>query len=290
MSIVIENLSYDHQHGTSFERQILSSVDLMVSKGSVCAVMGETGCGKSTLFYLIAGLYEPAVGRIMIDGEDINSTRYDRIDLRKKLGIVFQHPRSQLLETTAYKNAAYGLKHTDLSEDEKDERVRWAFDATGFDYDTIKDRSPLELSGGERRRLAIASVLAKMPEYLILDDPVAGLGSAERERLLNLIKELRKDGMTILISTHHSEFAASCADDVAIMKDGRIAAFGEIHKIFCMRQLMEDCGIRYGFPSWISTMLTERGLLDENDAITTEELLSLIRQALMKKSSQGEIE
>ena len=288
MSIVIENLSYDHHIGSTQNVQALKSVDLMIVKGSICAVMGRTGCGKSTLFNLIAGLYEPAVGRIMIDGEDINSNRYDRLSLRKKLGIVFQHNRSQLFETTAYRNAAYGLKHADLSEDEKKERIRWAFDVTGFDYDTVKDRSPLELSGGERKKLAIAAALVKRPDYLILDDPVAGLGPGERKGLLVILKKLNQDGMTILVSTHHSEFAATCADDVAIMKEGRIAAFGEVHKIFGMRQLLEECGIRNGFPSWISAMLTERGLLKENDAITTEELLPLIKDALMKRSGRRE--
>lgn len=289
MSIVVENLSYDYDHGTPFETRALQSVDFEIREDSICAVMGKTGCGKSTLIQLIAGLYEPADGRIIIDGEDINDTSYDRLSLRKKLGIVFQYPESQLFETTAYKDVAFGLKHSGLSDEEKDENIRWALKATGFDFDTIKDQSPLGLSGGEKRRLAIAGVLAIRPKYLILDEPIAGLDPEGRERFLGLLKELNQNGVTIIIVTHNAEAVAACAKDVLILKEGKVADFGEVHKVFRKRQLLKECGIKPGFPAWISDMLKERGLLEENDAITIEELMPLIREALLKKGGKERI-
>ncbi len=274
MSIQIEGLSYKYDPETPFETMALDDVDLTIEKGSICGIMGRTGCGKSTLIQLIAGLYPPDRGRILIDGEDINAPGYDRNDLRKKLGIVFQYPESQLFETTAYKDVAFGLKHSGLTDKEKDENIKWALKATGFDPEEIKDKSPLGLSGGEKRRLAIAGVLAVKPDYLVLDEPIAGLDPAGRKRFISLLKRLNKSGVTIIMVTHNADAVAECADTLVVMKKGRVEVTGNIHDVLSKRNVLKESGVDTSTAAGLSDVLAEKGILNESKAITIEELVS----------------
>jgi energy-coupling factor transport system ATP-binding protein len=280
MSIRIENLDFVYSADTAFETHALKDVSLVIEKGSICGIMGRTGCGKSTLIQLIAGLYSPGEGKIVIDGEDINEEGYNRNDLRRKLGIVFQYPESQLFETTAYKDVAFGLKHSGLTDEEKDENIRWALTVTGFDPDEIKDKSPLGLSGGEKRRLAIAGVLAVKPEYLILDEPIAGLDPEGRNRFIGLMKKLNESGMTIIMVTHNADAVAECTDSLVLMKDGRIAASGEIHDVLGSRDILRNCGVEMSTAAGLSEALCSAGVLKDDRAITPEELVSDIVDAL----------
>jgi energy-coupling factor transport system ATP-binding protein len=278
MSIEIRDLSFIYDPEGPFEKRALDNVSLTIEKGKITGIMGRTGCGKSTLIQLIAGLYLPTSGTIMTDGEDINSPEYDRLKLRSKMGVVFQYPETQLFETTAYKDVAFGLKHSELTDEEKDENIRWALSVTGFDFDEIKDKSPLGLSGGEKRRLAIAGVLAVRPEYLILDEPVAGLDPTARERFLDLLKELNREGMTIIMISHNTDAMTRCAQDLILLKGGRVRLAGEIHDVFSDSAAMEECGVAPGSAQRTAMMLAGRGLDMKPGIISIEELmLELVR-------------
>ena len=199
MSIRVEDISYIYGKGSPFEKTALSHVDLTINKGEFIGVIGHRGSGKSTLIQIMAGLLTPTAGTVMLDGQDIHARRYDRSILRRKVGIVFQYPECQLFETTVEKDVAFGLKHSGLSAAEKQARVRWALETVGFSFEKVHDQPPMGLSGGEKRRVAIAGVLATKPEYLILDEPIAGLDPLGREAFLQLITELNRGGMTILM-------------------------------------------------------------------------------------------
>ena len=205
MPITVTNLTCVYGAGTPFETTALRDVSVTVENGSFVGILGRTGCGKSTLIQIMAGLLTPTAGTVMLDGQDIHARRYDRSILRRKVGIVFQYPECQLFETTVEKDVAFGLKHSGLSAAEKQARVRWALETVGFSFEKVHDQPPMGLSGGEKRRVAIAGVLATRPEYLILDEPIAGLDPLGREAFLQLITELNRGGMTILMVSHNAD-------------------------------------------------------------------------------------
>lgn len=252
MSIEIRDLtfSYPAAHG---KIDALRGIDLTIRKGSFVGFMGRTGCGKSTLMQLIAGLKEPDSGSILIDGVDIFARHYDRKELRKKIGIVFQYPEYQLFETTVEKDVAFGLKHHRLSKTEVNERVRWALSQMGFDYESIREQSPLALSGGEKRRVAIAGVLAVKPEILIFDEPVAGLDPVGREEFLSLVRRLNQMGTTILMVSHNADALAAVAERIVLLEQGKITADGSPTEVFDKR----TDGISEAYT--ISRMLSEKG-------------------------------
>lgn len=178
MPITVTNLTCVYGAGTPFETTALRDVSVTVENGSFVGILGRTGCGKSTLIQIMAGLLTPTAGTVMLDGQDIHARRYDRSILRRKVGIVFQYPECQLFETTVEKDVAFGLKHSGLSAAEKQARVRWALETVGFSFEKVHDQPPMGLSGGEKRRVAIAGVLATKPEYLILGRADRGTRSA----------------------------------------------------------------------------------------------------------------
>ena len=194
MLIKIESVSFTYAPGTAFETAALSDINLSIEGGEFIGLMGHTGCGKSTLIQLIAGLLRPSRGKILLEGRDINQKGYERNELREKVGILFQYPEYQLFETTVERDIAFGLKYLPLSAGEKSERVRWALETVGFSFDDIAAQSPLGLSGGEKRRMAIAGVLAAKPQILILDEPVAALDPLGRCDFMEFISGLNRSG------------------------------------------------------------------------------------------------
>ena len=175
MPITVTNLTCVYGAGTPFETTALRDVSVTVENGSFVGILGRTGCGKSTLIQIMAGLLTPTAGTVMLDGQDIHARRYDRSILRRKVGIVFQYPECQLFETTVEKDVAFGLKHSGLSAAEKQARVRWALETVGFSFEKVHDQPPMGLSGGEKRRVAIAGVIAMQPKCIVLDEPTAAL-------------------------------------------------------------------------------------------------------------------
>lgn len=201
---------------------VLDQVSLQIGAGEFVGIVGCTGCGKTTLLKAMAGLLEVQSGEILLDGENIFSRRFDRAVLRRKVGMVFQYPEYQLFAQTVEKDVGFGLKYSRLSREEKQERVRWALEQMGFSYEEIKDQSPLSLSGGEKRRVAIAGVLATKPELLMLDEPLAGLDPMAREMFLEFLERLTGQGVTVLMVSHNLDALAQHAARIIGMKQGKI--------------------------------------------------------------------
>ncbi len=280
MPIEVKNISCRYGERTSLEVQALEGLSFQVSDGEFVGIMGRTGCGKSTLLQLIAGLLSPGEGQILIDGIDINGIGYDREILRRKLGIVFQYPEYQLFETTVERDVAFSLKHSDLSRDEKAERVRWALEAVGFGPEEAARQSPLSLSGGEKRRVAIAGVLAAKPEILLFDEPIAGLDSVGRQRFLELVAGLHHGGTTILMVSHNAEALCEYADRILVLDRGRLAADGTPEEIFGDLGRAEKQQIGAGDVRRIAQGLYEKGRISAPDIVKYQILLDELKNIL----------
>lgn len=232
MPISAKDVSLIYSPGTPFETAALKNVGFTVEDGEFVGIMGHTGSGKSTVLQLMAGLLTPTSGVIEVDGRDICDRRYDRSELRKKVGVVFQYPECQLFEATVEKDVAFGLRYSGLSGAEIADRVKWALEIAGFDFEKVRKVSPLGLSGGEKRRAAIAGVLAAKPKYLLLDEPIAGLDPLGREAFLELLRKLNADGATIVMVSHNADSLGECARRILIFDHGRLAEDGGTREIF----------------------------------------------------------
>ena len=260
MQIELKSVSYTYAPSTSYQTQALDNINLTVSSGEFIGIMGRTGCGKSTLIQLIDGLLAPTSGTVLLDGHDINNKRYDRNILRRNIGIVFQLPEYQLFETTVERDVAFGLKHSGLSKNEIRKRVEEALSAVGFDYDKVRDKSPLSFSGGEKKRLAIAGVLAAKPNFLILDEPIAGLDYQGKTAFLELIKSLNENGTAIIMISHDSDALAEYASRIILMENGQIVREGSPEEIFANFEILNNIGAGTAKAFYISNMLRQRGI------------------------------
>lgn len=273
MPITLNNVSYTYAPGTAYAADALAGVSLTIADGEFVGVMGKTGCGKSTLIQLIAGLLTPTAGRVLLDGRDINGKTYDRTALRRRVGVVFQHPEHQLFETTVERDVAFGLKHFDWSEAEKKAAVQQALEAVGFDYEAVRGQSPLGFSGGEKRRIAIAGVLAAKPGILILDEPIAGLDPLGREAFLQLIDRLNRQGTTILMISHNADAIAEHAERVVVLEQGAILRDGPAGAVFAERDFLRDHGIGVSQVREMAALLAQRGWDIPADTIRYDQLL-----------------
>ena len=276
MSIEFINVSYTYAPGTSYEAKALTDFSLKIKDGEFLGVMGRTGCGKSTLMQLTAGLISPSSGQIFVDGEDINGKGYDRNKLRKKIGVVFQFPEIQLFESTVAKDVAFGLKHFDWSKEEKATSVRESLAKLGFDYDEVCDKSPLGFSGGEKRRLAIAGVLAAKPEVLILDEPVAGLDPLGREAFLKLLDEMNRGGTTVVMISHSADAIAEHAERIVILKEGRLLKDGSPEEVFSDIEGLSAQGIGTGLVRETADLLSKKGFGIPENTVKYEQLLKAV--------------
>ena len=260
MAIAAEHVTHEYESGTALQVKALQDVSMRIEEGEIVGLMGHTGCGKSTLMQILAGLITPVSGQVLVDGEDIFADDYRREKLRRSLGVVFQYPENQLFESTVYKDVSFGLKHSGLSKEEKEANVKWALQMMGFHPEAVGPLSPLGLSGGEKRRIAIAGVLAVKPKYLILDEPIAGLDPAGRERFVQLLRELKGDGMSILMISHNADAIAQCADRLYLMKKGIIYGGGSTGEVFADTELIHSCGVEVSGPQRIARALREKGV------------------------------
>ncbi len=242
--INVEDVNYVYQPGTPFEKQALSDINLEIPNGSITAIIGRTGSGKSTLVQLFNALIRPTSGRITINGTDITAKNADLREMRFKVGLVFQYPEYQLFEETVFADVAFGPKNMGLSDEETERRVKNAMKLAGLD-EKYEKRSPFELSGGEKRRAAIAGVLAMSPEILILDEPAAGLDPVGRDGIFALIRELhfKNPEMIVIIISHSMEDVAEIADNIAVMNNGRIIMHGTVSEVFSQKELLSQIGL-----------------------------------------------
>ncbi len=276
MSITITNLSYTYAAGTPLSIAALHQVNLTIADGEFVGIMGRTGCGKSTLIQLIAGLLTPSSGQILLDGKDIQQKGYPRQELRQKVGVVFQYPEYQLFETTVARDVAFGLKHSGLDKEQIRAQVQWALEQMGFSYDRVKDLSPMGLSGGEKRRIAIAGVLAVKPKILILDEPIAGLDPTARSDFLQLLTQLNRQGVTILMVSHNADSLAEYAHRILVLEQGRIVSDEPASSLFCRPQALQAKGLGVPQARQIAQALHSRGILDSDAIYQYEPLVSAL--------------
>ncbi len=285
-AIEIKDLSFIYSKGTPYQKQALKDVDLSVEEGTVLGVVGATGSGKSTLIQHLNGLIriqDKKRGSVVVNGLDA-SKRKERARLRFEVGMVFQYPEYQLFEDTVAKDVAFGPKNMKLSKEEIDLRVRRALELVGLNYEGFAERSPFDLSGGEKRRVAIAGVIAMQPKVLVLDEPVAGLDPVGRRELLDLIGRLRREvSPTVLIVSHNMDDIASVADRVIALKDGEIVADGTPKQIFGDRALVESIGLEVPPAKRVADMLEERGIQLPPQIIDMDELEEALAALLKQK-------
>lgn len=241
MSIKLTNVSHTYMPKTPFEKTALKNIDLEIEQGEFVAVIGHTGCGKSTLVQHFNGLLRPDSGEVSIDGVVLE--KKNTMELRKKIGLVFQYPEHQLFEETVYKDIAFGLKRMKLSPAEQEKLILDAAEKAGLDR-SLMDRSVYELSGGQKRRVAIAGVIVMNPSYLVLDEPAAGLDPEGKNEMLRFAKRLNKEqGTTIVLISHCMEDVAETAERVIVMDDGEILMDGRTSYVFSKHEILKEKGL-----------------------------------------------
>ncbi len=274
--ITVEGLSYFHGKDTPYEIKALDGIDLKIQKGMITGLIGHTGSGKSTLVQMFNGILRPHEGKILLDGEDIWKRPKDIRKIRFRVGLVMQYPEYQLFEETIYKDIAYGPKNMGLSEPEIDERVREAADFAGLDAELL-EKSPFDLSGGQKRRAAIAGIMAMRPELLILDEPAAGLDPRGRDSIFKNISEYqKKSGSTVLIVSHSMEDMARFCERLIVMSGGKIMLEGDCREVFSHAALLESVGLDIPQITKLTLMLRERGIELDSSVYTVEEAFEKI--------------
>lgn len=269
MSIKTENLTHIYMPGSPFEKTALNNVSVEIKDGEFVALIGHTGSGKSTLIQHFNGLLEATSGKIIVDGVDITDKKIKLTDIRKKVGLVFQYPEYQLFEETIAKDISFGPRNLGLSEEEIQKRVIESMEMVGLDYETYKDRSPFDLSGGQKRRVAIAGVIAMKPTTLILDEPTAGLDPKGRDDILAQIRKLHDEyNMTIIMVSHSMEDVANIAEHVIVMNHGEVALEGTPADVFKQVDTLEKIGLAVPQVTYLVKKLREKGF-DISDNIFT---------------------
>ncbi len=276
--IKTENLTHVYMPDTPFEKTPIHDISMSVFKGEFLGIVGHTGSGKSTLIQHFNGLLKPHSGRVLINGQDIYENKKIR-DLRFSVGLVFQYAEYQLFEETVFKDIAFGPKNKGLSQKEIEEAVLWASEQVGLDSDLLQ-KSPFELSGGQKRRVAIAGVLAMKPEVLVLDEPAAGLDPKAKKKILDMLKSLNKSGLTVVIVSHSMEDIADYADRMIILNHGRVAEEGVPRDIFQKKQMIEAMGLSVPEASEILFLLSDRGYDIDTSACTIGEATKAIANLL----------
>ena len=277
MGIILDNVSYTYQEGTPFASVALSDVSLTIEDGSYTAIIGHTGSGKSTILQLLNGLLVPTEGSVRVFDTLITSTSVNKQirQIRKQVGLVFQFAENQIFEETVLKDVAFGPQNFGVSVEEAEVIAREKLALVGID-ESLFERSPFELSGGQMRRVAIAGILAMEPKILVLDEPTAGLDPIGRKELMTLFKKLHQDGITIVLVTHLMDDVAEFADQVYVMEKGRLVKSGAPSLVFQNLEFMEN--IQLGVPkiTRFAQRLAERGVSFKQMPITIEEFKEFI--------------
>ena len=279
MPIQVEHLTHTYMTDSPFAATALEDVSLTIEDGELIGLLGHTGSGKTTLVQHLNGLLKPTSGRVVVDGLDITEKGVSLLEVRRRVGLVFQYPEYQLFEETVAKDVAFGPKNMGLSEQEVDQRVRFALREVGLAYDEIAQRSPFELSGGQMRRVAIAGVLAMRPGTLILDEPTAGLDPAGRRSILGMIRELHAaGGLTVVMVSHNMDDISSLATRLVVMSRGRMVLTGTPREVFQHRELLSSIGLGIPQAAELTQQLIAEGYPLPADLYTPEE----VAEALLK--------
>ena len=277
--IIVEDLSHVYSAGTPFERTAIEKISLCIPQGQFIGILGHTGSGKSTFVQHLNALLQPSSGRILVDGEDINRDKKTRYQVKRKVGLVFQYPEYQLFEETVFADIAFGPKNMGLGKEEIDERVREAAGFVGVE-EALFERSPLELSGGQKRRIAIAGVIAMRPGVLILDEPTAGLDPAGCRQIMdNICRYKRESGATVLIVSHNMDDAARLCERLIVFDHGHVVMDGSPAEVFSRPRELVEIGLSVPRATAIAMALEERGMKPDRAVYTHEQLVAAILHA-----------
>ena len=289
MSVIrTENLTYTYSQGTPFEKTAVKDVNIEIEEGELVGIIGHTGSGKSTLIQHLNGLIKPTSGKIFIDGVDIHDKNIKLRDVRFKVGLVFQYPEYQIFEETVYKDIAFGPTNMGLDEGEIDKRVRETAKLVGID-DSLLNKSPFELSGGQKRRVAIAGVMAMRPKVLILDEPTAGLDPRGREMILGQIKHYHEEtGSAVLLVSHSMEDVARFAQKILVMNKGEVFCYDTPPAVFARADEIAAIGLSVPQITKVFSMLRSRGIDIRGDVYTIEFAMKTINEYLAAKGKAGE--
>ena len=316
--ILLENVTYIYSKGTPFEQVALDDVSLGIRGGCITGIIGHTGSGKSTMMQLLNGLSKPTSGRVLLDGYDINSTAEEMYEAWKdreeyaslskraakravreeverrrrnlcfRVGLVMQYPEYQLFEETVFRDISYGPRNIGLSDEELAERVKEAAKFTGV-MDEWLDKSPFDLSGGEKRRVALAGVIAMRPEVLVLDEPAAGLDPRGRSFILDGIKRYQQEtGSTVIIVSHSMEDMARYCDDVIVMANAKAVMHGSRKEVFAHVEELSKMGLNIPQVTSLMQMLRQRGVAVSNNAYTVDEAVEAVKQYLLDRKEGGD--
>ena len=280
MSIKIEHLNYIYSRGTAYEKQALKDICLEIPHGEFVGIIGHTGSGKSTLIQHLNGLIKATEGTILYNGEDIYGEHYNMKELRSQVGLVFQYPEHQLFEVDVLSDVCFGPKNLGASKEEAERRAKEALRMVGMGEEYDKS-SPFELSGGQKRRVAIAGVLAMEPEVLILDEPTAGLDPRGRDEILDQIERLQKErGITVILVSHSMEDVARYVDRMIVMNQGQVRFDGVPREVFRHGKELEEMGLAAPQMTYLMQALKDKGADVDTDATTIEEAADAIEQWL----------
>ena len=274
-----EELSHIYSKGTPFEKTALTGINLSIKQGELIGLIGHTGSGKSSLIQHLNALLQPTEGRVLLDGMDINSSKATRRDVRFRVGLVFQYPEYQLFEETVFQDIAFGPRNMKLSEQEVRERVLEAANFAGVE-ETLFERSPLELSGGQKRRIAIAGVIAMRPEVLILDEPTAGLDPEGSRRILDNVSRYREStGSTVMIVSHNMDDMARIAERLVVLAHGQIVMDGTPADIFAQPEKLKSLGLDIPAATEVALALINKGIPLQGTIFTHEQLIAAVLKA-----------
>ena len=287
MSIQVRNLTHIYEPGLPTESVALEDVSFEIDDGEMVGIIGHTGSGKSTLLQHLNGLLKPTSGQIIVGDTDITARGVSMVEIRKRGGLVFQYPEYQLFEETVALDVAFGPKNLGLTREEIDERVREALELVGLPYDEVAERSPFELSGGQKRRVAIAGVIAMHPEVLILDEPTAGLDPKAHKDVLKMIEEVhrRTGNITILVS-HNMADIARLSDKVIVIDSGRLVTVGTPYEVFSQHDKLEEVGLALPPVTQFTETLRSRGMNLSETILSTDQAAEEIYRAL---TSEGKV-
>ena len=282
-ALELKNISVIYGEGTPFRKAALNNINTSFPKGEITGIIGHTGSGKSTLASLLNGLSKPTEGEVLLFGENIWAKPKEMVKIRSRVGLVFQYPEYQLFDETVESDISFGPKNMGLSDDEIKKRVKLASEFCGLSEKELK-RSPFELSGGQKRRVAIAGVLAMQPEVLVLDEPAAGLDPKGREEILGGLTEYKNIyGTTLIIISHSMEDIANYADNILVMKDGEVYMQGGVHEIFMQAEKLFDAKLDLPQITKLFIELKKRNLCENTDVYTVGYAKKEIEKAITSK-------
>ncbi len=284
MSIKVEHLTHIYDKGMPSESVALDDVSFTAEDGQFIGIIGHTGSGKSTLLQHLNGLLKPDEGTVTVGNVNITQPGISMVEIRKRIGLVFQYPEYQLFEETVAKDVAFGPKNLGLSETEIEERVKEAIELVGLDYETVKDRSPFELSGGQKRRVAIAGVVAMRPEVLILDEPTAGLDPKAHKDVLNMVEEVhRRTGNITIFVSHNMADIARLSDKILVIHSGKLVTKGSPKEVFSQKETLRSVGLDLPPVTEFTEGLRERGINLSATILDVDEAAAQIAEYLKNK-------